>query len=173
MRRAASMQTATWSAFARGEGIEVEQADALAALEAVAPGTLGAVTALQLVEHLPPAVLVRLLELAASALMPGGLLLLETIDPVSPLALRNYFADLTHAQPLVAETLELLVREAGFAEVELRFLNAPADGLREVELPAGEEWDAARSALAANRRLLGEALFAPLDYAVVARLAAD
>ncbi len=65
------------------------------------------------------------------------------------------------------------MREAGFPDVEMRFLNAPSDGLREVELPAGEEWDAARSALAANRRLLGEALFAPLDYAVVARLGDD
>jgi hypothetical protein len=52
----------------------------------------------------------------------------------------------------------------------VRFLNAPVEGLRELELPAGREWDAARSALAANRRLLGEALFAPLDYAIVARL---
>jgi SAM-dependent methyltransferase len=160
-------------AFARGERVEVEQADALAALDGVEAGALGAVTALQLVEHLPPAVLVRLLELAASKLRPGGVLVLETINPVSPLALRNYFADLTHAQPLVAETLELLVREAGFPEVEVQFLNAPEDGLREVELPPGEEWDAARSALAANQRLLGDTLFAPLDYAVVARLAAD
>jgi O-antigen chain-terminating methyltransferase len=157
-------------AFARGEGLEVEQADALAALEGVDDGSLGAVTALQLAEHLPPAVLVRLLELAVSKLRPGGLLLLETINPVSPQALRNYFADLTHAQPLVTETLELLVREAGFPEVEVRFLNAPAERLLEVELPAGEEWDAARSALAANRRVLGEVLFAPLDYAVIARL---
>ncbi len=159
-------------AFARGEGVEVEQADALTALEGVEAETLGAVTALQLVEHLPPAALVRLLGLAASKLRPGGLLLLETINPVSPQALRNYFADLTHAQPLVAETLELLVREAGFPEVEVRFLNAPVEGLRELELPAGQEWDAARSALAANRRLLGETLFAPLDYAIVARLGA-
>ncbi len=160
-------------AFARGEGVEAEQADALAALEGVEAGTLGAVTALQLVEHLPPAALVRLLELAASRLRPGGMLVLETINPVSPQALRNYFADLTHAQPLVAETLELLVRGAGFPDVSVRFLNAPAEGLREVELPAGAEWDAARSALAANRRLLGETLSAPLDYAIVARLADD
>ena len=51
----------------------------------------------------------------------------ETINPLSPLALRNYFADLTHAQPLVPETLALLARQAGFAEVETRFLNEPAE----------------------------------------------
>ena len=68
-------------AFARGEGVEVEQADALAALEGVEDGTLGAVTALQLVEHLPPAVLVRLLELAASKLRPGGVLAARDDQP--------------------------------------------------------------------------------------------
>jgi SAM-dependent methyltransferase len=156
-------------AFARGEGLAVEQGDALAALEAVVDQSLGAVTALQLVEHLPPPSLVRLLELSASKLRPGGVLLLETINPVSPAALRNYFADLTHAQPLVAATLELLVQGAGFREVEVRYLNPPAERLREVELPPGPEWDVARAALAANKRVLDELLFAPLDYAIVAR----
>ncbi len=61
------------------------------------------------------------------------------------------------------------MQQAGFAEVEVRYLNPPAERLREVELPAGAEFDPARAALAANRRLLDEAVFAPLDYAIVAR----
>ncbi|HUK44416.1 MAG TPA: methyltransferase domain-containing protein [Gaiellaceae bacterium] len=160
---------ADMAAYASGEGLEVEHGDALAALETVEDGSLGAVTALQLVEHLPPAALIRLLELVAAKVRPGGMVVLETINPVSPRALAHYFSDLTHSQPLVAETLELLVREAGFGEVEVRFLNPPGERLREVELPAGAEWDAARSALTANARMIGEALFAPLDYAIVGR----
>ncbi len=155
-------------AFARGEQLDVAQADAHAALAAAADGSLGAVTALQVVEHLPPADLVALLRLAHTKLRDGGLLLLETINPASPAALRNYFADLTHAQPLVPETLDLLVREAGFRNTELVFLNAPETGLRPVELPEGAEWDVPRAALAENRRLLSEQLFGPLDYALVA-----
>jgi O-antigen chain-terminating methyltransferase len=158
-------------AFARGEGLAVEQADALAHLGARGDGSLGALTALQLVEHLPPAALVRLLDLAAAKLRPGGVLLLETINPASPRALVNYFADLTHAQPLVPATLELLVREAGFSEVEVRYVNEPGARLADVELPEGEQFDAPRAALAANTRLLNETLFPPLDYAVVARRA--
>ena len=92
-------------------------------------GSLGGVFAAQLLEHLPPPALVRLLELAARKLRPGGVFVAETINPLSPLALRNYFADLTHAQPLVPETLELLARQAGFAEVEKRFLNEPEERL--------------------------------------------
>lgn len=113
--------------FARGEGLEVEQAAAHDALAACADGALGAVVALQLLEHLPPADIVSLLELAHAKLRPAGLLIAETIDPSSPAALRNYFADLTHAQPLVPETLELLVRGAGFRETETISLNDSLD----------------------------------------------
>ena len=137
-------------AYARGEGLDVQQADALAYLEARVPGELGAIFMAQVVEHLPPPQLFRLLELSARALRPGGLLVAETINPLSPLALRSYFADLTHAQPLVPETLVLLAKQAGFREVETRFLNAP------------------RHADDVDERIR-EILFAPLDYAIIAR----
>ena len=145
-------------AYARGEGLDVDQADALAALEALEDGSLGGIFAAQLLEHLPPSVLVRLLELAAAKLRAGGVLVAETINPLSPLALRNYFADLTHAQPLVPETLELLVRQAGFSKTEKRFLNEPEEKLTVPDDPV----------LARNVMRLNELLFAPLDYAIVA-----
>jgi SAM-dependent methyltransferase len=150
-------------AYARGEGLDVEQADVVAYLEGLADRTLGGIFMGQVVEHLPPATLVRSLALAAVKLRPGGVLVAETINPLSPIALRNYFADLTHAQPLVPETLELLARQAGFATTEVRFLNEPADRLTEPDDPV----------LAANVRRLNELLFAPLDYALLARTPVD
>lgn len=148
-------------AFARGEGLDVEQADLVEYLERVDEGSLGGIFMGQVVEHLPPGVLVRALELSARKLRAGGVLVAETINPLSPIALRNYYADLTHAQPLVPETLELLARQAGFGETELRFLNEPAERLTEPDDPV----------IAANVRRLNELLFAPLDYALVARTA--
>jgi SAM-dependent methyltransferase len=157
-------------AYARGAGLDVEQADLLQYLDGLADASLGGLFAGQVVEHLPPSALVRLLELAHVKLRPGGVLVLETINPLSPLALHNYFADLTHAQPLVPATLELLARQAGFREVETRFLNAPPDGerLKPVELPDAPEFDRARAALAANVDRLNKLLYGPLDYAIVA-----
>jgi O-antigen chain-terminating methyltransferase len=137
-------------AYARGEGLQVEQADALAYLEAQPEASLGGIFMAQVVEHLPPPRLFRLLELSARALRSGGVLVAETINPLSPLALRSYFADLTHAQPLVPETLALLAKQAGFRDVDTRYLNAP------------------RHADDVDERIR-EVLFAPLDYAIVAR----
>ena len=158
-------------AFARGDGLDVEQADALAYLPRLDDGSLGGVFVAHVLEHLAPAELLRLLELAAAKVRAGGLLVVETINPLSPLALRNYFADLTHRQPLVPETLVMLVRQAGFARVETRFLNEPAEHerLRPVELPAEPAFAAARAALAANVARLNDVLFGPLDYAILAR----
>jgi len=150
-------------AYARGDGLDVEQADLVEYLERLEDGSLGGIFMGQVVEHLPPGLLVRSLELAARKLRPGGLLVAETINPLSPLALRHYFADLTHAQPLVPETLELLARQSGFAETEVRYLNEPAERLTEPDDPV----------IAANVRRLNELLFAPLDYALVARTARD
>src|SRR5712692_1590317 len=137
-------------AFARGEGLDVKQGDAVSELESLEDGALGGIFMGQVVEHLPAGMLVRVLELCAQKLRPGGLLVAETINPLSPLALRNYFADLTPAQPLVPETLELLARQSGFSSVETRFLNAPAQGDRVA-------------------REVADILFAPLDYAILAR----
>jgi O-antigen chain-terminating methyltransferase len=150
---------ADMTTYAAGEGLDVEQADAVAYLEALDDGSLGGIFAAQVVEHLPPATLVRLLELAVAKLGPGGLLVAETINPLSPLALRSYFADLTHAQPLVPETLVLLAEQAGFREVETRFLNEPEEKLAVPDDPL----------IAGNVRRLNELLFGPLDYAIVAR----
>ena len=65
-------------------------------------------------------------------------------------------------QPLVPETLELLARQSGFAESEVRFLNEPGERLTEPDDPV----------IAANVRRPNQLLFAPLDYALLARTAA-
>jgi O-antigen chain-terminating methyltransferase len=145
-------------AYARGDGLDVEQAEAVGYLERIDDRSLGGIFMGQVVEHLPPATLTRVLELALRKLRPGGVFVAETINPLSPLALRHYFADLTHAQPLVPETLELLARQIGFVDIEIELLNEPADRLTEPDDPV----------IAGNVRRLNELLFGPLDYALVA-----
>jgi SAM-dependent methyltransferase len=158
-------------AFGTEEGLEVEEGEAVTHLEKLADASLGGIFAAQVVEHLPPAAIIRLLELAVAKLAPRGVLVLETVNPLSFFSLRHYFADLSHVQPLVPDTLELLAQQAGFREVEIRFMNEPPaeDRLRSVDLPAGILPEASREALEHNVARLNEVVFGPQDYALVAR----
>ena len=149
-RRAVSTRTATWSHSRAATGWTSSKQMRSRIWSRSRTARLAGIFMGQVVEHLPPAMLVRTLELAAQKLREGGLLIAETINPLSPLALRNYFADLTHAQPLVPETLAVLARQVGFSQVETRFLNPPD----RVEGVAPE---------------VADILFAPLDYAIIAR----
>jgi O-antigen chain-terminating methyltransferase len=158
------------AAFCRGQGLDVEEADALVYLEGLEEGSLGGLFAAQFVEHLEPAPLMTFIGLARSRLRRGGVVVLETINPLSLFALRNYFADLTHAQPLIPDTLSLLAKQAGFERVEIRFLNEPDEAqlLESVELPPDPVFDPARRALESNRARINEVVFGPQDYALVA-----
>jgi SAM-dependent methyltransferase len=158
-------------AFCRGEGLQVDEGEAVKHLEGLANRSLDGIFAAQLVEHLSPPAIVRLLDVAAAKLAPGGVLVLETVNPLSFVALRHYFADLTHVQPLVPETLELIARQSGFSQVETRFLNEPSaeERLSPLELPSDLLPEAAQEALDRNLARLNEVLFGPQDYALVAR----
>jgi O-antigen chain-terminating methyltransferase len=157
--------------FCQGEGLDVERAEAVAHLAELPDRSLGGIFAAQFVEHLPPEGIVKLLELAAAKLRSGGVLVLETVNPLSFVALRHYFADLTHSQPLVPETLELLARQAGFAQVEIQFLNEPPPEERLLPIDAPPDWlpEPTRQALDRNVARLNEVVFGPQDFALVAR----
>jgi O-antigen chain-terminating methyltransferase len=118
-------------------------------------------------EHLSPPALFRLLELGVAKLRPEGVFAAETPNPLSLVALANFTADLSHDRPLHPATLSFLARQAGFRDVELRFLSEPPDAerLRLVPLPDGQ----AKDALDSNVTRLNDVVFGPQDYAVLAK----
>jgi SAM-dependent methyltransferase len=99
----------------RDKGHDVALGDAVGHLESLDDASLGLVFSAQVVEHLPPDVLTRFLELAARKLRPGGLLIAETVNPHSAAALKAFWVDITHQHPLFPETMLALVRIAGFS----------------------------------------------------------
>jgi SAM-dependent methyltransferase len=155
----------------REEGLEVEQADAVAYVEALEDGSLGGIFCSHVAEHLAPSALFRLLELAASKLRSGGILIAETPNPKALVALSMFFADLTHLRPLDPETFAFLARQAGFREVETRFLHEPPaeERLQPVRLPDKPEYESARAALTKDIDRINEVVFGPQDFALVAR----
>jgi SAM-dependent methyltransferase len=155
----------------RAAGLDAARSDLFAALEAAAPGSLGVVVSFHVIEHLPVESLNRLVALAWRALSPGGLLLLETPNPLSlVVAARNFWIDPTHRRPVHPATLEHLFRAAGFDPVErleLRPFDA-AERLPEIALEAVPE--ASRPLAEEINRLrdrLDDLLFGAQDYALI------
>jgi 2-polyprenyl-3-methyl-5-hydroxy-6-metoxy-1,4-benzoquinol methylase len=144
------------AARAKEKKLTVDQADLFAWLAGRTDGSLGGVTAFQVVEHLPPASLFDLVELAIQKLAPSGRVLFETINPESVYAMRWFWMDLTHVRPVPAPSLAQLLRASGFRDVAVDFRSPVPES---EGLPAG---------LADDPRFapLARLLFAPQDYAV-------
>ena len=144
------------AARAKEKKLAVDQADLFAWLAGRADGSLGGVTAFQVVEHLPPASLFDLVELAIRKLAPSGRVLFETINPESVYAMRWFWMDLTHVRPVPAPSLAQLLSASGFRDVAVDFRSPVPES---EGLPRG---------LADDPRFapLERLLFAPQDYAV-------
>jgi 2-polyprenyl-3-methyl-5-hydroxy-6-metoxy-1,4-benzoquinol methylase len=100
----------------RRKGLErVHVADAVSHLETLVDHSLEVIFAAQVIEHLPYPELLRLLRFSREKLAPGGLLVLETVNPHCPQALKQFWIDPTHRHPLFPETVVALCRLTGFA----------------------------------------------------------
>jgi SAM-dependent methyltransferase len=154
----------------RERGLDVVEADLLESLRAEPEASLGGLFAAQVVEHLPPATLVALLRESHRALRPGGLLVLETVNAASALAFLDVFLrDLTHDRPLHPDTLRFLAAAAGFSDVRVELRSpVPAD-VRLHTLPGSGLPPPVLKALNENVERLNTLLFAPIDYALIAR----
>jgi SAM-dependent methyltransferase len=99
----------------RAKGHErVEVADANSYLEKCADDSLGAIFCAQVIEHMPYQELLRFYELGLRKLRPGGLFILETVNPHSVPALKTFWVDPTHQHPLFPEVALALCEINGF-----------------------------------------------------------
>ena len=141
----------------REQGLEVIESDAIHFLAAVATDSLGALTAMHVVEHIPFAQLMLLVNESYRALRPGGLLILETPNPENVVVgACGFYIDPTHQRPLPPATLRFVAEAFGFERVEIRRLHPSSAGPM---LPDGSR------ALPEDVHAL---LYGPQDYAIVA-----
>lgn len=158
----------------RSRGLDVEHSDALSFLERQRDGSLGGLVAVQVVEHMEPAYLLRFIETAYLKMRAGAPLILETINPACWMAFFEcYLRDLTHQRPLHPDTLRYLVQACGFAQVDVHYREPvrEVDRLERVPVASGATTELARvvSAINAHADKLNARLFSSMDYAVVAR----
>ena len=84
----------------------------------------GGIFAGHLVEHLERDEVVELVRLAFSRLRPGGVLVVETVNPMCLLTHATFYEDLTRTGPVPPLALKWLAESCGFAPVEHRVLRA-------------------------------------------------
>jgi SAM-dependent methyltransferase len=159
-------------ADAAASGLEVRRGDALAHLESVAPGSLGAIVSTQVVEHLEFGALLRLLDLAVTRLRPGGVFIAETPNPASLIVLAySYILDPTHVRPLHPSLMSFLCEAAGYRDIQVRFFS-PAEHLWLAHVDGDGSTPLVAQVNDAFDKL-NAFLFGPQDYAVIARTPAE
>jgi O-antigen chain-terminating methyltransferase len=148
------------------KGLACEKGDLLERLAAREDGSLAGIFSSQVIEHLTPAHLQKLVELSRQKLAPGGAIVLETINPVSVFALvQIYNLDLSHQKPVHPQALKFMLEAGGFGDVTILY-SSPLRQERLQNLPGEDE-----SSAILNRNIdsLNELLFAPANYAAVAK----
>jgi SAM-dependent methyltransferase len=145
----------TMVAQCKERGLEAIHADGIEYLRGLPEASVGAVTGLHVVEHLPFEALIRLLDESLRVLKPGGVAMFETPNPENILVgACLFYNDPTHVHPLPPPLLQFLAQARGFSRVEVV-------GLTEHRpMPPRPEADA--------NTTFGDLMCRPLDYAILA-----
>jgi O-antigen chain-terminating methyltransferase len=149
-------------------GLDARVDDALHHLASVPKGSLGAVTAIHVVEHLGINTLIEMIDLALRALKPGGMIIFETPNPGNVMVgADSFYIDPTHDHPIPSALLEFLVSIRGFTDARVMPLKRAPNLFTDV-MPTEGFWanDVSRVAQHVSNVFLGAE-----DYAVIARRA--
>src|SRR5207237_766826 len=105
--------------YCRLKRLLVEQRGALEYLSGLPDESEQGFFAAQVIEHLPSFDLVRLVREARRALEPGGVLLVESVNPESLMTFAEFYIDPTHGRPYHPRAVRWLFEEEGFVHIEV------------------------------------------------------
>jgi SAM-dependent methyltransferase len=111
----------------REKGLHVVDGEGLEVLTGMAEGSVGAVTSIEVIEHLDPDSIRLFFEAAHRVLRPGGVLIAETVNPHSPPALKAFWLDITHVRPLYPESMLMLAQQSSFDSARIMFPSSTGD----------------------------------------------
>lgn len=141
----------------RDRGLDVVESDALDYLRSLADGSIGAITGMHIIEHLPFGRLVMLIDESYRVLRTGGVLIFETPNPENMLVGScNFWFDPTHQHPLPPATMNYFVEARGFSPVEIVRVHPYPDNERLTEGAPGVI------------ERINQAFYSAQDYAIVA-----
>lgn len=155
------------------KGMDVKKIDAITYLESLEDETLDGIFIDQVVEHLEPKYLVKMLILCYQKIKPGYHIFVETVNPISLTSFANFYIDLTHKKPVHPETLRFLIQTPGFKEVVIKFFAPVSEESRlkkiEVDPSFTEKEKSIISVYNYNIEKLNSILYGAQDYAVIGK----
>ncbi len=147
---------------AEKRGIKLLKSDIIEFLKTRVDNSIDGIFSSQVIEHLEFEYLEEMLELAYKKLSPGGIIVLETVNPLSWFSFSHiYLLDPTHKLPVHPMMLEFLLKSIGFVNVKLSFSELPDKRLK--ELPKGSENYAIFNE---NFDLLNDLIFSETIYSI-------
>ncbi|WP_424357241.1 class I SAM-dependent methyltransferase [Methanocella sp. MCL-LM] len=155
----------------RTHGLQVEETDGVSYLEQ--HEGIDGIFMDQVIEHLEPQYLTRLIGLCHYKMLQGGRIVVKTINPLSIATFTDFYLDLTHTNAIHPEALKFIMRHAGFSEIGIKYLARTPDSKRLEKIDAEDEVSKRFPAFATsynnNIEILNNLIFGAEDYAIIAR----
>jgi 2-polyprenyl-3-methyl-5-hydroxy-6-metoxy-1,4-benzoquinol methylase len=120
--------------------LPVSLAEGTQHLDRLEDNSLGGIFCAQVVEHMPPEAILDLVGRCWAKLQKGGTLIVETVNPICPVANGNFYLDPTHVRPVHPELLRFCFESRRFNLVEYVFSSPVEEGLP----PVGKTTDSSR-----------------------------
>lgn len=114
------------AAVIRGKkaGLNMECKDLFQYLREAKEGSLAAVTAMHVIEHMTPSEQGEFLALSLKALKPGGLIAMETPNIMNlHVASCDFYSDITHVRPVHPVALRNRMKQMGYKDIDIKFLH--------------------------------------------------
>ena len=101
----------------------VSEDEAIAYLRGLKSNSLGAVTGMHIIEHIPFKSLVILIDEVLRVLKPSGIVVFESPNPENlVVGANNFYIDPTHLNPLPPQLVQFVVEARGFVRVRIERL---------------------------------------------------
>jgi O-antigen chain-terminating methyltransferase len=158
--------------FCKSKGFDVERIDAVSYLDKLEDNSLGGIFIDQVVVHLEPDYLIRMLSLCYKKLICGGTIIAETVNPLSFFSFANFYIDMSHKRPVHPETLKFLTNAAGFRETEIELMApVPEDAkLKKIKINAERDQQSEEVGIYNNNiDMLNSIIYGPQDYALIGK----
>ena len=158
--------------YCRSRDLNVEKLDAVSYLNQLEDKSLDGIFIDQVVEHLDPDYLIKMIDLCYKKMLFGAYIIMETVNPLSLLSLADFYMDMSHKRPVHPETLKFLMSAAGFRETVAQFYEPAVEDGRLRYIDADELAEKERSLadiINRNTDMLNNMIFGPRDYAAIGK----